>query len=30
METNIEFHNVPRPSNSVKEINNLLGRRHGT
>ncbi len=30
METNIEFHNVPHPSNSVKVINKLLGKRHGT
>lgn len=29
METNIEFHDVPRPSEAVKIINNLLGKRHG-
>lgn len=30
MESNIEFANVTRPSDAVKIINNLLGRRHGS
>jgi len=29
MEANIEFHNIPKPSEAVKTINNYLTKRHG-
>lgn len=30
MEANVEFHNIPHPSETVKVINSLLGKKHGS